>query len=118
MNQAHLTVEETVFEALCGLVHAAVLPENRLRRASRQLIDIGAESTEMAIYYGDATQLCSTVRICGDHFTRDLAQAASALDSTRPSRWKLEYGGAASRYLSRQRDGRELPTPENRDGIA
>ena len=38
------------------------------------MVDIGAQSTELVVYYGDAMHLASTIRICGDHFTRDLAQ--------------------------------------------
>ena len=70
VNQAHLVVEETVFEALAAS-YAAVLPEDR--REGVALVDIGAESTELVVYYGDAMHLASTVRVCGDHFTRDLA---------------------------------------------
>ncbi len=110
VNQAHLTVEETVFEALAGS-YAAVLPENR--RQGIALIDIGAESTEMAIYYGDAMQLCSTVRICGDHFTRDLAQGL-CIGFDEAEQVKLEYGGAAPDTCP-DNVMVELPTPENRE---
>ena len=65
-------MEETVFEALAAC-YAAVLPEDR--REGIAVVDIGAQSTELVVYYGDAMHLASTVRICGDHFTRDLAQA-------------------------------------------
>jgi len=71
VNSAHLSVEETVYEALASC-YAAVLPENR--REGIAVVDIGSQSTELVIYYGDAMHLASTVRICGDHFTRDLAQ--------------------------------------------
>src|ERR1041384_1397373 len=47
VNEAHLMVEETVFEAL-GSCYAAVLPENR--RDGIAVVDIGAESTELVIY--------------------------------------------------------------------
>jgi cell division protein FtsA len=91
VNQAHLTVEETVFEALAG-AYAAVLPESR--REGVAVIDIGAESSELAVYYGDAMQLCSAVRICGDHFTRDLAQGL-CIGFDEAEMVKMEYGGAA-----------------------
>src|SRR5215467_6747459 len=71
VNSAHLSVEETVYEALAAF-YAAVLPEER--REGIAVVDIGAQSTEMVVYYGDAIHLASTVKICGDHFTRDLAQ--------------------------------------------
>ena len=51
VNQAHLAVEETVFEALAAC-YAAVLPEDR--REGIALVDIGAQSTELVVYYGDA----------------------------------------------------------------
>ena len=59
VNQAHLLVEETVFEALAAC-YAAVLPENR--REGIAVVDIGAHSTELVVYYGDAMHLASTVQ--------------------------------------------------------
>jgi len=110
VNEAHLAVEETVFEAQAAS-YAAVLPENR--RQGIALIDIGAESTEMAIYYGDAMQLCSTVRVCGDHFTRDLAQGL-CIGFDEAERVKLEYGGASPDACA-ENVMVELPTPEDRE---
>lgn len=109
-NEAHMAVEETIFEALAG-AYAAVLPENR--RQGIAVIDIGAESTELAVYHGDAMQLCSTVRICGDHFTRDLAQGLR-IGFDEAEQVKLEYGGASPESCP----GNimvELPTPDNRE---
>jgi cell division protein FtsA len=71
VNQAHLEVQETVFEGLAAC-YASVLPEDR--REGIALVDLGAHSTEMVVYYGDSMHLASTVKICGDHFTRDIAQ--------------------------------------------
>jgi cell division protein FtsA len=110
VNQAHLVVEETIFEALAA-AYAAVLPENR--REGIALIDIGAESTELAVYYGDAMQLSSTVRICGDHFTRDLAQGL-CIGFEEAERVKLEYGGASPESCA-ENVMVELPIPENRE---
>ena len=70
VNQAHLAADETVFEALAAS-YAAVLPEDR--RDGIAVIDIGAHSTDLVVYYGDAMQLASSLPICGDHFTRDIA---------------------------------------------
>ena len=53
-----LAVEETVFEALAAC-YAAVLPEER--REGIAVVDIGAQSTELVVYYGDAMHLASTV---------------------------------------------------------
>jgi cell division protein FtsA len=71
VNQAHLAVEETVCEALAAC-YAAVLPEDR--REGVALLSIGAQSSELAVYYGDALQLATSLRVSGDHFTRDAAR--------------------------------------------
>jgi cell division protein FtsA len=110
VNQAHLVVEETVFEALAAC-YAAVLPEER--REGIAVVDIGAESTELVVYYGDAMYLASTVRVCGDHFTRDLAQGL-CLSFDEAELVKQEYGSAlAEACLEKVRV--ELPTPESRE---
>ncbi len=110
VNQAHLAVEETVFEALAAC-YASVLPEER--REGIAVIDIGAESTELVVYYGDAMHLASTVRVCGDHFTRDLAQGL-CISFEDAELVKLEYGSRAGRN-SAGNAMVELPTPENRE---
>src|SRR5438309_9471322 len=70
VNQAHLTVEESVFEALAAC-YSVVLPE--ARREGIAVVDIGAQTSDMVIYYGDAMHLAATLPIGGDLFTRDLA---------------------------------------------
>lgn len=110
VNQAHLTVEETIFEGLAA-AYAAVQPEER--RQGIAVIDIGAESTQLVVYYGDTMQLVSGIPICGDHFTRDLAHVL-CLSFEDAELVKLEYGGAVS-------DGCpdnvmvEVPMPEDRE---
>src|SRR5215469_10981050 len=110
VNQAHLLVEETIFEPMAAC-YAAVLPEERQEGVA--LVDIGAHSTELVVYYGDAMYLASTVRICADHFTRDLAQAL-CVSYDDAERIKLEFGGASSESCPENvlvelppRDGRE-----------
>jgi len=110
VNQAHLMVEETVFEALAAC-YAAVLPEDR--REGIAVVDIGSQSTELVVYYGDAMHLASTVRICGDHFTRDLAQGL-CLSFEDAELVKTEFGCAISEPAS-ERTLVELPAPENRE---
>jgi cell division protein FtsA len=109
VNSAHLAVEETVYEALASC-YAAVLPENR--REGIAVVDIGSQSTELVIYYGDAMHLASTVRICGDHFTRDLAQGL-CLSFEDAEMVKMEFGCALSRDCP-DNVMVELPTPEDR----
>jgi cell division protein FtsA len=110
VNQAHLLVEETVFEALASC-YATVLPEDR--REGIAVVDIGSQSTELVVYYGDAMYLASTVRVCGDHFTRDLAQGL-CLSFEDAELIKLEFGSALSE-TSPENILVELPTPENRE---
>jgi cell division protein FtsA len=71
VNQAHLAVEETVFDAQASC-YAAVLPEHR--REGAAVLNIGAQSSELAVYFGDALQLAESLPISGDHFTRDVAR--------------------------------------------
>jgi cell division protein FtsA len=110
VNQAHLLCEETVFEALAGC-YAAVLPEDRQEGIA--VIDIGAHSTELVIYYGDAMCLASTVKVSGDHFTRDLAQAL-CITYDDAELIKLEFGGALADYCP-DNVNVELPPRDHRD---
>lgn len=110
VNQAHLLVEETVFEALASC-YACVLPDDRQEGIA--VVDIGAQSTEIVVYYGDAMYLASTVKVCGDHFTRDLAQAL-CVSFEDAELLKTEFGGTAPDYCPDNvlvelpmRDGRE-----------
>jgi cell division protein FtsA len=110
VNHAHLAVEETIFEGLAA-AYAAVLPEER--RQGIAVVDIGAQSTELVVYYGDAMCLASHVKICGDHFTRDLAQGLR-LGFDEAEMLKLEYGSALAES-SAVNALVDLPTPGNRE---
>jgi cell division protein FtsA len=110
VNQAHLLAEETVFEALASC-YAAVLPEDRQEGIA--VVDIGAHSTELVVYYGDAMCLASTVKLCGDHFTRDLAQAL-CITYDDAELIKLEFGGAVAGHCA-DNVNVELPPRDNRD---
>jgi cell division protein FtsA len=70
VHQAHLAVDESVFEAIAA-AYAAVLPEDRARGVA--LIDIGAQSTHLAIYDGDALLHATSIPVGADHFTRDIS---------------------------------------------
>ncbi len=109
VNQAHVMVEETVFEPLAAC-YAAVLPDER--REGVAVVDIGAHSTGMVVYYGDAMHLASTMRVCGDHFTRDLAQAL-CLGFDEAELVKMEYGSALANSCQ-DNIHVELPSPETR----
>jgi cell division protein FtsA len=70
VHQAHLGVEETVFEPTAA-GYAAVLADERSRGVA--IVDIGAHSTDVAIYDGDALLRASSISVSADHFTRDVA---------------------------------------------
>jgi cell division protein FtsA len=92
INRAHLSVDETIFEAIASC-YASVLPSDR--REGVVLIDIGAHSTELVCYYGESAQLVASLRICGDHFSRDLAHAFR-IPLEAAAVVKHEFGGAVS----------------------
>ncbi|HEX4165211.1 MAG TPA: cell division protein FtsA [Bryobacteraceae bacterium] len=70
VHKAHLAVEESIFEAVAA-AYASILPEDRARGVA--LIDIGAQSTHLAVYDGDALLLAASIPIGADHFTRDVS---------------------------------------------
>ena len=92
INRSHLSVDETVHEAIAAC-YASVLPEDRHEGVA--LVDIGQHSTELVCYYGEATQLVSSLKICGDHFSRDLSHALRiSLDAAAVV--KEEFGSAVA----------------------
>ena len=70
VHKAHLAVEESIFEGVAA-AYATILPEDRARGVA--LIDIGAHSTHLAVYDGDALLLATSLPIGADHFTRDVS---------------------------------------------
>ena len=70
VHQAHLAVEESIYEGIAA-AYAAVLPEDRARGVA--VIDIGAQSTHLAVYDGDALLLATSINLGGDHMTRDVS---------------------------------------------
>ncbi len=109
VNQAHLMVEESIFEGMAAS-YAAVVPEDR--RQGIAVMDIGAESTELVVYSGDAMCQASSILIGGDTFTADLAKAFR-LSPVEAETVKLDYGRA--RYTDCSDNiWVELPAPEGR----
>lgn len=70
VNQAHLVVDETVYDAFAA-AYAAGLPESRAEGVA--VLDIGSQSSELVVYFGSALQIASTIALSGDHFTNDIA---------------------------------------------
>ncbi|MBZ5593361.1 MAG: cell division protein FtsA [Acidobacteriia bacterium] len=96
VNQAHIAVEETVYEPVAAHF-ACILPEDR--REGTALIDIGSQSTDLVAYYDESLQLASSLPICGDHFTRDVAQAFRiSLEEAMLA--KEEYGSATAEFTA------------------
>ncbi|MCU1275013.1 MAG: cell division protein FtsA [Bryobacterales bacterium] len=96
VNQAHIAVEETVYEPLAAHF-ASILPEDR--HEGMALVDIGAQSTDLVVYYDESLQLASSLPICGDHFTRDVA-LAFRISYEEALRAKEEYGSATAEYTA------------------
>ncbi len=90
IHQAHLAVEETVFEPIAA-AYAAVLPEDRARGVA--VVDLGAHSTDLVIFDGEALMLGSSLPVWSDHFTRDIAWVLKSSYED-ADRMKREYGSA------------------------
>jgi cell division protein FtsA len=108
-NQAHLLVEETVFEPVAG-AYAAIMPDGREEGIA--LIDIGAQSTDMAVYHGEALIYSTSLPICGDHFTSDVAHGL--LVSVEDAEWIKEQQGCAMLGLTGDNSLIEVPSPTGR----
>lgn len=109
VHQSHLAVEESVFEGIAA-AYASVMPEDRARGVV--IIDIGAQSTDVALYDGDALLLALSLPLGGDHFTRDLSWLFK-ISYDFAEGLKREYGSANSGDASCS-SLVELPTPEGR----
>jgi cell division protein FtsA len=108
-NEAHLVVEETVFEPLAA-AYAAILPEER--REGCVLVDIGAHSTDLAAYYGETLLFSSSLPVCGDHFTRDVARGL--IVNGDDAAWIKEQYGCAMLGLGADSSLIELPSSPGR----
>jgi cell division protein FtsA len=109
VHRSHLAVEESIFEAAAS-AYAAILPEDRARGVA--LIDIGHQSTLVAVYDGDALLLATSIPIGGDHFTRDVAYLLK-VNYEDAENLKREYGCALTGMES-DHSLIEIPTPEGR----
>jgi cell division protein FtsA len=109
VHQAHLAVDESVFEGIAA-AYAAVLPEDRARGVA--VIDVGAQSTEVAVYDGDALLLAVSLPMAGDHLTRDISWLLK-VDYEDAESLKKEYGCAITGIES-DHSLIEIPSPEGR----
>ncbi len=109
VHEAHLAVEETVFEPVAA-AYASILPDDRNKGVA--LIDIGLHSIDVVIYDGDALLLAASLPISADHFTRDIAWLLK-VSYEDAERLKLEYG-CALLGLTSDNSLIEVPSPEGR----
>lgn len=109
IHRAGYAVEETIFEPLAA-AYSAVLPEDRARGVA--LIDIGAQSTDVVVYDGDALLRASTIPVSGDHFTRDVAYGLTVSFEDAEA-LKREYG-CAILGLTSDNSLIEVPSPDGR----
>jgi cell division protein FtsA len=110
VNQAHLSVDETVFEGIASC-YGAVVPEQRFEGLA--CLDIGAHSSELVVYYNDSLQLAGTIAIGGDHFTRDIAHFLKI--SFDDASLVKEVFGSATSLSTAMNSFIELPAPEGRE---
>jgi cell division protein FtsA len=109
VHQGHLAVEESIFEGTAA-AYAAVLPEDRARGVV--VIDIGAQTTHLAVYDGDALLLAATLTVAGDHLTRDVSWLLK-VNYEDAENLKREYGCAITGTES-DRSLIEIPSNEGR----
>ncbi len=109
VHKAHLAVEETIFEGIAA-AYAAVVPEDRARGVA--LIDIGAQSTHLAVYDGDALLLATSLPLGAEHFTRDVSWLLKVNYEDAES-LKREYGYAITGTES-DNSLVEIPSAEGR----
>ena len=96
VNKAGLTVTETVYEALAA---AESVLSSDARELGCCLIDIGAGSTELVVYFEGAVVYTAVIPVGGDHFTTDLA-AGLHLGLAEAQYLKQEYGHAVVTSIS------------------
>jgi len=109
LHESHLSAEETVYEPVAA-AYASVLPEERERGIA--VIDIGAHSTDIAIYSSDALMSSASVPIGGDHFTSDVAYCLKTSFED-AEKLKEEYG-CARLGLAQDDNLLDVPSHEGR----
>ena len=110
-NKAGLEVTETVYEALAAAESSLSSDERELGTC---LIDIGAGSTELVVYFEGAVVYTAVIPIGGDHFTNDLA-TGQHLSIPEAEYLKCEYGHAVVTAIS-QTSEIEWQPDENEGG--
>ncbi len=110
INQAHLAMDESVFEPIAAAYCATTEAE---REHGIGVIDIGAHSTDIALYEGEALVGSFSVGIGGDHFTKDLAYYLTS--TPEDAQLLKEEFGCAMLGLSSGNTIIEVPGAEGRE---
>ena len=90
LHQAHLAVDETVFEPVAS-AYAGIVQQDRSRGVA--LVDIGAHSTGIVVYDGEAVQSVASLPVGGELFSRDVAYGL-CVSVNDAELLKAEYGCA------------------------
>jgi cell division protein FtsA len=109
VHQASLAVEETIFEP-CAAAYAAVMQDERARGVA--IVDIGAHSTDVVVYDGDALLRASSIPVSSEHLTRDVAFGLT-VSFEDAEQLKREYG-CAILGLTADSSLIEVPSQEGR----
>lgn len=110
VNEAHLALDESVFEPIAAAYCATSVSE---REHGIGIVDIGAHSTDIALYEGEALVGSFSVGIGGDHFTKDLAYYLTS--SREDAQLLKEEFGCALLGLSSGNTLIEVPGAEGRE---
>lgn len=89
-NQAHLHVEDTVFEPVATAL-ASILPADR--QEGVVLVDVGVHSTELVVYWREVLVHSASIPVGAEHFTRDVSKGLQ-LAAPEAELLKMEYGCA------------------------
>ncbi len=112
-NKAGLSVTETVYEAIAAA--EAVLSADE-RELGCCLLDIGAASTELAVYFEGAVVYTASIPLGGDHFTNDLAVGLH-LPIPESETLKCEWGHAVVTSVSQASEIEWVGEGESRGSI-
>jgi cell division protein FtsA len=97
-NKAGLEVRETVFE---GIAAAEAIVSADERELGICLIDIGAGSTELVVFFEGSVAHTAVIPIGGDHFTNDLAVGLHI--PVHEAEWlKCQFGSAVVTSIAQQ----------------
>ncbi|BDC49634.1 cell division protein FtsA [Bryobacterales bacterium F-183] len=109
VQRAHINVEETMSESVAA-AYASVLERDRSRGV--MVIDIGAQSTDVVVFDGEAAVMSASIPISGEHFTRDIATIFK-VSMTDAELLKREHG-CARLGLTADNTLIEIPSSEGR----